>query len=152
MKVSPTARCPVGFCIYVPEGHAPDSTTKLPVIYNLHVRCVPLWVRRGPGLPILAHVALTARAHTVMAQGAGGNEFHSFVDVACLHAGITAGRWPPTIMVLPNGGWTWCAAATHAATERLKRLQGVEMTAHALRRYKNSWDGRFPVRKGCQHQ
>ena len=47
MTVSPTARCPVGFCIYVPEGHAPDSTTKLPVIYNLHVRCVPLWVRRG---------------------------------------------------------------------------------------------------------
>src|SRR5947208_5545063 len=37
-------------------------------------------------------------------HGAGGNELHSFTDAKVLHDGIVAGRWPPMIMVLPNGG------------------------------------------------
>ena len=40
-------------------------------------------------------------------QGAGGNEYHSYYDVKTLHDGIVAGRWPPTLVVLPNGGFTW---------------------------------------------
>ena len=40
-------------------------------------------------------------------HGAGGNEFHSYYDVKTLHEGILDGRYPPTIMVLPNGGFTW---------------------------------------------
>ena len=37
-------------------------------------------------------------------HGAGGNEFHSYYDVKTLHEGIVEGRWPPAIVVLPNGG------------------------------------------------
>ena len=37
-------------------------------------------------------------------HGAGGNELHSFTDVKALHDGITSGRWPPMVLVLPNGG------------------------------------------------
>src|SRR5262245_58854734 len=36
-------------------------------------------------------------------HGAGGNELHSFTDAKVLHAGITSGRWPAMILVLPNG-------------------------------------------------
>ena len=52
-------------------------------------------------------------------HGNGGNEVHSLEDVALLHEGIVEGRWPPMIMVLPNGG--------HSTF------------------YKDSHDGRFPV-------
>ena len=42
-------------------------------------------------------------------HGAGGDEFHSFDDVQCLHEGIVEGRWAPMLMVLPNGGkGTFC--------------------------------------------
>ena len=61
----------------------------------------------GPALPVIYNL-----------HGAGGNEFHSFDDVVNLHEGIVAGHYPPAIVVLPNGGFTW---------------------------YKNSWDGRFPA-------
>ncbi|MDF1823540.1 MAG: alpha/beta hydrolase-fold protein [Verrucomicrobiales bacterium] len=37
-------------------------------------------------------------------HGNGGNEFHSFEDVEVLHAGILAGKWPPMMVALPNGG------------------------------------------------
>ncbi len=52
-------------------------------------------------------------------HGNGGNEFHSFEDVEVLHEGIVAGKWPPMIMVLPNGGRSTF--------------------------YKDSHDGRFPI-------
>ncbi len=52
-------------------------------------------------------------------HGNGGNEFHSLDDVAVLHEGILAGRWPPMIVVLPNGGKSTM--------------------------YKDSFDGRFPI-------
>lgn len=52
-------------------------------------------------------------------HGNGGNEFHSFQDVQVLHDGIVAGKWPPMIVVLPNGG--------HSTF------------------YKDSHDGRFPI-------
>ena len=52
-------------------------------------------------------------------HGNGGNEVHSLEDVALLHEGIVEGRWPPMIMVLPNGG--------HSTM------------------YKDSHDGRFPI-------
>lgn len=52
-------------------------------------------------------------------HGNGGNEVHSLEDVTLLHEGITEGRWPPMIMVLPNGG--------HSTF------------------YKDSYDGRFPI-------
>ena len=59
-------------------------------------------------------------------HGAGGDEFHSFDDVRCLHEGITAGRWPPMLMVLPNGG------------------KGTF--------YKDSHDGRFPCERLIIHE
>jgi endo-1,4-beta-xylanase len=37
-------------------------------------------------------------------HGNGGNEFTSLDSISVLHEGITNGRWPPMIMVLPNGG------------------------------------------------
>ncbi len=37
-------------------------------------------------------------------HGNGGNEFTGLFDIEVLHEGIVAGRWPPMIMVLPNGG------------------------------------------------
>ena len=37
-------------------------------------------------------------------HGAGDNELHAFDDVRTLDAGIRGGRWPPIVMVLPNGG------------------------------------------------
>lgn len=52
-------------------------------------------------------------------HGNGGNEFHSFEDVKVLHEGIVAGKWPPMIVVLPNGGRSTF--------------------------YKDSFDGRFPI-------
>ena len=52
-------------------------------------------------------------------HGNGGNEFHSFEDVEVLHEGIVSGKYPPMIMVLPNGG--------HSTF------------------YKDSHDGRFPI-------
>lgn len=52
-------------------------------------------------------------------HGNGGNEFHSFEDVALLHEGILSGKWPPMIVVLPNGGKSTF--------------------------YKDSHDGKFPI-------
>ncbi|MGY8767872.1 MAG: alpha/beta hydrolase [Pirellulales bacterium] len=52
-------------------------------------------------------------------HGNGGNEFHSFEDAQVLHEGITAGKYPPMIMVFPNGGSSMF--------------------------YKDSYDGRFPI-------
>ncbi len=37
-------------------------------------------------------------------HGAGGNERHGQLAAAILHEGIGAKRWPPMIMVMPNGG------------------------------------------------
>ena len=72
-------QCDVGYCIYLPPGVSAgkDSGTK-------------------GRLPVIYNL-----------HGAGGNEFHSFYDVKTLHDGIVDGRYPPTIMVLPNGGFTW---------------------------------------------
>lgn len=52
-------------------------------------------------------------------HGNGGNEFHSFEDIELLHRGILSGKWPPMIVVLPNGGRNTF--------------------------YKDSYDGNFPV-------
>ncbi len=52
-------------------------------------------------------------------HGNGGNEFHSFEDVTLLHQGILSGKWPPLIVVLPNGGKSTF--------------------------YKDSYDGKFPI-------
>ncbi len=59
-------------------------------------------------------------------HGNGGNEVHSLEDVALLHEGIVEGRWPPMIMVLPNGG--------HSTM------------------YKDSYDGRFPIETMLIHE
>ena len=37
-------------------------------------------------------------------HGNGGNEFTGLESIELLHRGITEGRWPKMIMVLPNGG------------------------------------------------
>lgn len=37
-------------------------------------------------------------------HGAGGNELHGQLAAEILHEGIAAKRWPPMIMVMPNGG------------------------------------------------
>jgi hypothetical protein len=73
-------RCDVGYCIYLPPGLHGGKCTG----------------RATGRLPVIYNL-----------HGAGGNEFHSFYDVKALHEGIVDGRYPPTIMVLPNGGFTW---------------------------------------------
>ena len=75
----------------------------------------PGYDEQGAQLPVIYNL-----------HGAGGNEFHSFDDVRCLHDGITAGRWPPMLMVLPNGG------------------KGTF--------YKDSHDGRFPCERLIIHE
>ena len=52
-------------------------------------------------------------------HGNGGNEFTGLDSVEVLHRGITNGRWPEMIMVLPNGGKSTF--------------------------YKDSADGKFPI-------
>lgn len=52
-------------------------------------------------------------------HGNGGNEFTGLFDVEVLHEGIVAGKWPPMIVVLPNGGQSTF--------------------------YKNSFDGKLPI-------
>jgi S-formylglutathione hydrolase FrmB len=37
-------------------------------------------------------------------HGAGGNELHGQLAAEILHEGILAKRWPPMILVMPNGG------------------------------------------------
>ena len=37
-------------------------------------------------------------------HGAGGNELHGFEEARVLDRGIRAGKWPPMIIVMPNGG------------------------------------------------
>ncbi len=37
-------------------------------------------------------------------HGAGGNEIHAMLAAEVLHEGILAKRWPPMIIVFPNGG------------------------------------------------
>ena len=70
--------CDVGFCIYLPPGVSVGQDST------------------SGRLPVIYNL-----------HGAGGNEFHSFHDVKNLHEGIVDGRYPPTIVVLPNGGFTW---------------------------------------------
>ena len=71
--------CDVGYCIYIPPG-----------------------VDTRPDSDATGRVPVIYNLH-----GAGGNEFHSYYDVKTLHEGILEGRYPPTLMVLPNGGFTW---------------------------------------------
>ncbi len=79
----------VGYCLYLPPGYDDEANKD----------------RRYPVIYNL--------------HGNGGNEFHSFEDVEVLHEGIVAGKWPPMIVVLPNGGKSTF--------------------------YKDSYDGRFPI-------
>jgi enterochelin esterase-like enzyme len=37
-------------------------------------------------------------------HGAGGNELHGFEEARLLDHGIRSGKWPPMIMMFPNGG------------------------------------------------
>ena len=74
-------RCDVGYCIYLPPGVKAGGKVSRPAVGRL---------------PVIYNI-----------HGAGGNEFHSFYDVKALHEGIVDGRYPPAIMVLPNGGFTW---------------------------------------------
>ena len=37
-------------------------------------------------------------------HGAGGNELHGQLAAEILHEGIVSKRWPPMVMVMPNGG------------------------------------------------
>ncbi len=64
----------VGYCIYLPPGYTASENS----------------ARRYPVIYNL--------------HGAGGNELSHLLVAQILHEGIVAGRWPPTIMVLPNGG------------------------------------------------
>lgn len=101
-------RCDVGYCIYLPPG---------------------LSTGKGDGatgrLPVIYNL-----------HGAGGNEFHSFYDVKALHDGIVDGRYPPTMMVLPNGGFTWFVPGRKTGTQSLfesssKRVRWPSVT-HAV--------------------
>jgi enterochelin esterase-like enzyme len=79
----------VGYCLYLPPGYDDEENKAL-------------------RYPVIYNL-----------HGNGGNEFHSFEDVEVLHKGIVSGKWPPMIVVLPNGGRSTF--------------------------YKDSYDGRFPI-------
>lgn len=81
----------IGYCIYVPPGYEDSAAENPPRRY-----------------PVIYNL-----------HGNGGNEFTSLDSIAALHAGIESKRWPPMIMVLPNGG--------HSTF------------------YKDSADGKFPI-------
>lgn len=68
-----------------------------------------------------AYDASPTRAFPVIynLHGNGGNEFTGLLSIEVLDEGIRSGRWPPVIMVLPNGG--------HSTF------------------YKDSADGHFPI-------
>ena len=118
--------CDVAYCVYLPPNYS-EASDPLPVIYNLHVSLTSRQCAAGaaaaPGaavlpllplplvLPLPDPAAAVCRPRRCCGpllpstetgcrnQGAGGNEFHSFEDVECLHEGIVEGRWPPMIMV-----------------------------------------------------
>ena len=86
---SEAAEQDVGYCLYLPPGYDDEENRVL-------------------RYPVIYNL-----------HGNGGNEFHSFEDVEVLHNGIVSGKWPPMILVLPNGGRSTF--------------------------YKDSYDGRFPI-------
>jgi len=63
-------------------------------------------------------------------HGADGNELHGFDDVAVLDAGIRDGRWPPMIVVLPNGGKRTFFKDSHDGRFRSETLIIRELIPH----------------------
>jgi endo-1,4-beta-xylanase len=69
-------------------------------------------------------------------HGNGGNEFHSFEDVEVLHAGILAGKWPPMIMALPNGGHSTFYKDSHDGKLPIETMFIREFLPHIDRTYR----------------
>ncbi len=63
-------------------------------------------------------------------HGNGGNEFHSFEDVAVLHEGILSGRWPPMIVALPNGGSSTFYKDSHDGAFPIETMFITEFIPH----------------------
>ena len=69
-------------------------------------------------------------------HGAGGNELHGFDEAAVLDAGIRSGRWPPTIMVMPNGGQRTFYKDSHDGRFQSETLIIRELIPHIDARYR----------------
>lgn len=63
-------------------------------------------------------------------HGNGGNEFHSFEDISVLHEGIVAGKWPPMIMALPNGGTSTFYKDSHDGEFPIETMFMTEFIPH----------------------
>ena len=99
-----------------PEQKLPPNTQHLTFHSKLVDQDVGFCVYLPPGYEAAARKRFPVIYNL---HGNGGNEFTGFESIRVLHEGIRAKRWPPMIMVLPNGGRSTF--------------------------YKNSADGRFPI-------
>lgn len=102
----------VGYCIYLPPGYDAEAS--------------------DTRYPVIYNL-----------HGNGGNtEFHSFEDVAVLHEGIVAGKWPPMIMVLPNGGQSTFYKDSHDGTLPLETMFITELIPHIDETYQTIASGK----------
>ena len=69
-------------------------------------------------------------------HGAGDNELHGFDDVKVLDEGIRARRWPPIIMVMPNGGMRTFYKDSHDGRFMSETLIIRELIPHIDNNYK----------------
>jgi len=64
-------------------------------------------------------------------HGNGGNtEFHGLEDAQVLHEGILAGKWPPMIMVFPNGGISTFYKDSHDGKLPIESIFITELIPH----------------------
>ena len=75
-------------------------------------------------------------------HGADGNELHGFDEVAVLDAGIRAGRWPPMIVVMANGGQRTFFKNSHDGRFQAETLIIRELIPHIDDNYRTIAEGR----------
>tara|TARA_R110000850_G_scaffold54468_7_gene129667 strand:+ start:132 stop:1094 length:963 start_codon:yes stop_codon:yes gene_type:complete len=74
-------------------------------------------------------------------HGNGGNEFHSFEDVEVLHEGILAGKWPPMIVALPNGGTSTFYKDSHDGEFPIETMFMTEFIPHIDKEFRTIASG-----------
>jgi len=75
-------------------------------------------------------------------HGNGGNtEFHSFEDATVLDEGISGGKWPPMIMVFPNGGVNTMYKDSHDGKLPIESIFITELIPHIDKEYQTIASG-----------
>lgn len=102
VEVQQTSSGPSAIWVNRPEpGQLPSGVTHQTFFSDAHKTDVGYCIYLPPGYDPDADTRYPVIYNL---HGAGDNELHSFIDVAVLDEGIRSQRWPPIIMVLPNGG------------------------------------------------